>query len=131
MNRTELILRILIAVVVGEILLALGTTLAQEVFVDGVSWETSGRSDLLIGGLGSLLAAMVSGAVAFLIVRRASRIPVLVISVLVILETSWLVLSGRSGGPLWFSVLGGALLIAGLWLGQAILAKSGGSSKAA
>ena len=123
MKRVELIIRILIAVIIGEIILVLGTTVAQEVLVKGLNWYSYSTNELFIGGLGSFLAAVISGAVAYGIVKRASVIPLVVLSVLVVLETSWLIQTGRSAEPIWFSALGGATLILGFWVGKIMLKK--------
>lgn len=115
------IIWIIIAIVLGELVLVLGTTFAQEILVDGVHWETSGTGDLLLGGSATILAAVFSGIVAYGIVRRRTVIPLIVLSILVLAETTWLITTGRTTNPLWFSVLAGLGLIGGFWLGKIIL----------
>lgn len=123
MKKIEIIIRILIAIIIGELILVLGTTLAQEVIFDGIGWNTSSYTELLIGGFGSFLAAVLSGAVAYLIVKQANQIPIIVLSILVFMETSWLIQSGRFEEPIWFSVVAGGTLIVGFWVGKLILSR--------
>ena len=114
-------LLILIAVILGELVLVLGTTFAQEILVDGVHWETSGTSDLVLGGTATVLAAILSGIVAYATVRKRSAIPLVILSILVIAETTWLIVTGRTTNPLWFSITAGFSLVAGFWAGKVIL----------
>lgn len=123
MKTYELVIRILIAIVIGEIILVLGTTVAQEIMVDGVSWYSSNTFELFIGGIGSFLAAVLSGVVAYMIVKKSSIIPIIILSILVLIETIWLIQSGRFEEPIWFSLLGGAILILGFWVGKAVTVK--------
>lgn len=123
MSKIELIIRILIAIVIGEVILVLGTTLAQEGFFDGINWHSSSTIELVIGGAGSFLAAVASGVAAYLIVKKASLIPIIILSILVCLETFWLIQTGRTDEPVWFSIAAGATLILGFWTGRWILAK--------
>ncbi|WP_387960320.1 hypothetical protein [Geojedonia litorea] len=113
----------MIAIVIGELLLVLGTTLVQELIFSGIGWGNSSKFELLAIGLGSFLAAVASGAVAFLIVKQATGVPNMILSILVILETVWLIKSGSSEEPIWFSGLAGALLILGIWVGRILVAK--------
>jgi len=121
MKKKEVILRAVIAILAGEAFLVLGTTVAQEVLVDGVSWNDSSRGDLLIGGVGSIVAAILSGMLAHLIIKRHNLIPLIVLSVFVVAETTWLILTGRTTDPDWFTMAAGAGLIAGFWIGRAVL----------
>ncbi|NND51365.1 MAG: hypothetical protein HKN54_03105 [Flavobacteriaceae bacterium] len=121
MKTVILIVRIVIAVICGEVILVLGTTLAQEVIVDGLNWYSSSKVELALGGFGSLLAAVISGIVAYMIVKKKSLIPIVILSILVCIETSWLIGTGRSEEPLWFSIVAGATLVLGFWIGVWIL----------
>ncbi len=115
------LLRIILAIFVGELLLVLGTTLVQEIMFHGIGWYESGPMELVLGGLGSFLAAVLAGAAAFSIVRRQTEIPLGVLSLLVILETFWLIQTGKASGPVWFDVLGGITLVLGFWVGRFLL----------
>ena len=104
------ILRIIAAVVVGEILLVLLTTVAQEVLVDGVYIEHSSVSDLILGGTATLLAGAISGYVAGCISVK-SKIPLILISLLITIETIYLITANKTDGPIWFDVVSALALI--------------------
>ncbi len=104
------IIRIIVAILVGEILLVLLTTIAQEVLVDGVYIEHSSVSDLIIGGIATLLAGAISGYVAGYISVK-SKIPFIVISLLITLETIYLITANKTEGPTWFDVISALALI--------------------
>ncbi|HMB63167.1 MAG TPA: hypothetical protein VKN36_08855, partial [Eudoraea sp.] len=69
MNKGKIWVRIILAAVIGEIALVLLTTVAQEVLYNGISYYTSSSSDLIFGGLATLIAAVLAGMVASAIVR--------------------------------------------------------------
>lgn len=123
MKTAILILKVVLAVVIGEVILVLGTTIAQDYLVDGVYWETSGIPELIIGGGGSILAAVLSGMVAYRIVSGKTNWPLIILSVLVAAETAWLISTDRSANPMWFSILSGIGLIFGFWLGKSLINK--------
>lgn len=121
MSLLKQILRIVLAVIAGEIVLVLGTTFAQDILVDGVYWNTSPPLDLVLGGSFSIFAAILAGAVAYLITARKNSIPLIILSILVALETTWLITTGRTSNPTWFSLLSGLALIVGFWAGKLLL----------
>ncbi|RIA09959.1 hypothetical protein OE09_1805 [Flavobacteriaceae bacterium MAR_2010_72] len=98
---TKFVFKIFIAIVVGELLLVLLTTLAQEVLVDGVHLYNSSLADIIIGGGATLLAGAVSGFAAAFIAGRSVKIPHAIISILIVVETTYLILSNKVSGPLW------------------------------
>ena len=103
-------LRIIVAILVGEILLVLLTTVAQEVLVDGVYIEHSSVSDLILGGTATLLAGVISGYVAGYISLK-SKVPLIVISLLITIETIYLITANKTDGPIWFDVVSALALI--------------------
>ena len=123
MKRIEFIARIVIAIVLGEVILVLGTTLAQETLFGDISWHTSSQWELTLGGFFAFLAAVLAGAVAYLLVKKATLIPVVILSVLVFLETTWLIQSGRSEEPVAVSIMAGGSLILGFWVGTWLVSK--------
>ncbi|NND33030.1 MAG: hypothetical protein HKN76_10600 [Saprospiraceae bacterium] len=112
------VFRLIIAVIIGEIILVLGTTFVQETIFGGISWYESGAFEILVGGFGSFLAAVVSGAVAYAVMKHVKAGPVVILSFLVVVETVWLISNEVTDGPLWFDLLGSGTLIAGLWVGR-------------
>lgn len=111
------ILKILLAIVIGELSLIIFTTVAQEVLFDGISYTDSSRFDLVFGGLATFLSAILAGIVIVLISGRGTLIPPFVISLIIVIETSWLINAQLSGDPVWFDILAGASLIVGVWIG--------------
>ena len=123
MKRIEFIARIVIAIVLGEVILVLGTTLAQETLFGDISWHTSTQLELALGGFFAFLAAVLAGAVAYLLVKKTTLIPIVILSVLVFLETTWLIQSGRSEEPVAVSIMAGGSLILGFWVGTWLVSK--------
>lgn len=114
---TKVILKIIAAVILGEIALILLTTVAQVVLVDGVYWATSSNQDLAVGGGATLLAGIISGFLASLIVGKDNYIPHIFISILIASETIYLFSTGRFNEPLWFDFVSSALLVITIWIG--------------
>ena len=114
-------LKTFIAIVLGEAVLALLTTVAQEVFFDGISLTHSPLPELIIGGTLTVLAAVIAGVATSWVAGPKNWLPSLVISVLIIAESVYLVNSGKTIDPVWFDSLAAASLIAGIWAGYAIV----------
>lgn len=115
------VLKIFLAVIVGEIVLVLGTILVQEVIFHGIDWYSSNLWELTLAGLGSFAVAAVAGAAAYWVVNRNTETPIGILSLLVIVETFWIIQTGRATGPIWFEVLAATTLIAGFWAGRFLL----------
>lgn len=118
MGRANNILKILLAVLLGEVSLILLTTVAQEVMFDGIDYYNSPLSDIFFGGIATFIAAVLAGMVASLIVRGTTLIPHIIISCLIMVEMSYLLASGTLNGPFWFDILSGFSLIVGVWAGH-------------
>jgi len=103
-----------LGVVVGYALMVVLITLVQEAWFGGVSWQTTPFGDLAIAGIFTMLAAFVGAAVATAIARTNSLLPAIIMALLVSLESTALVLTGKVSGPLWFDVLSALLLILAL-----------------
>jgi len=117
------IVKIILATVVGEIILIILTTVAQEVLVDGVSLNTSSNPDLIIGGIATLVAGAIAGAVATLIVGNNDKLPVLIICILIVVESTYLIASGKVSSPIWFDILSAIALIASVSIGYYIVSR--------
>ncbi|MEW2922767.1 hypothetical protein AB1A65_14940 [Muricauda sp. ANG21] len=111
------IFRIVLAIIGGEIALIIFATIAQEVLFNGISYTTSSFSEIVFGGLATFIAAILAGAVARLIIHGKINLVPLGISVLITLEMTYLIVTGKTGDPIWFDILAGGSLIAGVWLG--------------
>lgn len=111
------IFRIVLAIIGGEIALIIFATMAQEVLFNGISYTTSSFSEIVFGGLATFIAAILAGVVARLIIHGKINLVPWGISVLIILEMTYLIITGKTGDPIWFDILAGGSLIAGVWLG--------------
>ncbi len=106
----------ILAIFLGEIVLILCTTLAQEVLFDGVNSRSS-VPVVVFGGFFTFLAAVLAGLISRTIGRvYAITIPS-VISFFIISEMAYLIFSGITQDPVWFDILAGSGLISGIWIG--------------
>ncbi len=115
--KNKTIFRIILATVVGELALILFTTFAQEILFDGIRYSTSSNFDIYVGGFATFIAAVLAGIITTLINRRWNYIPQTIISILIFIETSFLIFSGKTDDPIWADALAGLSLILGIWLG--------------
>lgn len=115
--KTVRFVRIIAAVLVGEITLILLTTVAQEVLFDGISYSSSSTLELIIGGLGTFIAAVLAGIMARWVGKAYCRIVPHIISLLILAETTYLISMNRTLDPIWFDGIAGASLILGVWVG--------------
>ena len=111
MGRT-LVMAVLGAIA-GYVTLALASTFVQEVWLGGVSYRDSERRVLILAGVFTPVCAFLGGVVSALVATRDRWPAALLMSVLIALETTYLYVTGRVDGPLWFEAgAGGALVVA-------------------
>lgn len=115
------VFRIILATVVGEALLVLLTTVAQEVLFDGISYSTSSDFDIYVGGFATFVAAVLAGMAASLIVKGQNHVPQIIITFLISAETTYLIVAGKTADPIWADALAGLSLVVGVWLGHFIV----------
>jgi len=115
------ILWIILAALTGELALALFTTVAQEVLFGGIDFYTSSPFDILFGGFATFMAAILAGSVASMIIKNNNYWPHVLISLLVVAEMGYLISTGRTSGPFWFSIASGLSLIVGVWFGYYLM----------
>ena len=97
----------------GYVALALASTLVQEFWLGGVSYRDSARSVLILAGVFTPLCAFLGGVVSALVATHDRWPAALLLSMLIALETTYLYVTGRVDGPLWFEAgAGGALIVA-------------------
>jgi hypothetical protein len=111
------VIRVVLGIVVGHGLLALLITLVQENWFGGVGWHESPLGELLLAGFLSCVGAGIGAAVATIISRPTGRLAAVIMSCLIVVETTVLVVTGKADGPLWFDVVAAASLIVGILLG--------------
>lgn len=111
------ILRSLGAIILGEIALILFAFIAQEILFDGIRYNSATTFELGFGGLATFFAAVLAGIVARLVNRNYNYIVPLVISILITLETTYLITTNFTKDPVWFDIAGASSLVIGVWLG--------------
>ena len=106
----------LLAVVAGYATLAIGSTLVQEVWLGGVSYQQSPRSTLILAGIFTPLCAFAGGAVAAAVGRRAPLWAGAALSMIIVVESTYLYATGRVDGPWWFEAGAAAALVVAVML---------------
>jgi uncharacterized membrane protein YeaQ/YmgE (transglycosylase-associated protein family) len=103
----------LIGAVAAYVTLALASTLVQELWLGGVSYQRSAPSVLILAGVFTPLCAFVAGIVGSLIAGRARWLATTVLCGFITVENAYLYGTGRVDGPLWFEAgAASALMIA-------------------
>jgi hypothetical protein len=106
--------------IAGYMTLALTSTLVQEVWLGGVSYRDSGRLVLILAGAFTPLCAFAGGLVGALVAGRSRWLTAAILCGLIIVETTYLSITQRVDGPLWFEAGAAAALIlavcAATWL---------------
>ncbi len=115
--KAKKIVWIIAAVLGGELALILLTTVAQEVLFSGIRFNSSPMSEIILGGIATVVAAILAGVIARLIMKEYHRVVPVAISIIIAAETTYLTIINQSGDPAWFDIIGGLSLIAGIWLG--------------
>ncbi len=110
--------RMLLALVVGALVLIVGTAVLELVLWRGITYYSASGPLLLTNGLGLFLIAFTGGYITFGIVQRKSELPIALLSLLVVLKSFWFINSGYSFGPIWFEVMTAINLTLGLWIGR-------------
>lgn len=110
-------LRTIAGVVCGYALMVVLITLVQETWLGGVRWGDSTLGVLAVAGLFTCVSAVVGAAVATVIARPAGRLAGGIMALLVVLETTALLVTGQAAGPFWFDALAALSLIAAILAG--------------
>ncbi|MGH9867678.1 MAG: hypothetical protein ACREAA_05880 [Candidatus Polarisedimenticolia bacterium] len=105
------IVRAAVGIVVGYALMVVLITLVQEGWFGGVQYGRSSWGVLLAAGALTALSAAIGGTVATIISLATGRAAAVLMSSVVVVETTVLVTTGRVAGPLWFDLMGSASLI--------------------
>jgi hypothetical protein len=105
---------ILLATLVGYITMGLLITVVQEWIFGGVSFNKSSFTVLTIAGTGTFLSAIIGGWLAFAFNSYTTKTSNIIMSVIVIVETTWILVTFKATSPLWFDVLAALSLIIGI-----------------
>lgn len=114
---TKNLLRIILAVLAGEMALILFATVAQEVLFNGIRYNTSTVSEIILGGLATFVAANLAGITSRLCTKGYHKAVPVAISLIITAEMTYLITTNKTGDPLWFDMMGGMALIVGIWTG--------------
>jgi type II secretory pathway pseudopilin PulG len=111
--------RSLLAVVIGYAVMGFLITLVQESWFGGVSFSRSALAVLAISGFLTFLSAVAGGFLAAWIAGHHELWHAAAMCLLVSVEATWLITTGRTHDPLWFDTAAGSLLagiLIGCWL---------------
>ena len=118
------------AVIAGYVVTALLSTLVQELWLGGVSYQNSARSVLILAAIFTPLCGVAGGIATSLIFRTAWFACGLALCAVIAIETTYLYVTHRVDGPLWFeagaAIALGAAVMLGSWVGRNWLSKSSG-----
>ncbi len=110
-------LRLLSGVIAGYGAMALLITLVQERWFGGVGWYQSSMGVLAVAGFFTFLSAVVGGWFGTVVGGGTTSVVGRVMCLLVVTETSVLMLRSTLDGPLWFDVLAAGSLLLGILIG--------------
>lgn len=99
-------------------------TLVQETWLGGIGWNESPLDILALGGFLTAVSGAAGAVIATAIARPRGRLPAIIMSSLIVLETTALLLTGRASGPLWFDVVAAASLIVAILIGAELFLRS-------
>jgi hypothetical protein len=97
--------------VAAYVTLALASTLVQEIWLGGVSYQRSAPSVLMLAGVFTPLCAFAGGVVGSLVAGRARWLAAAVLCGFITVETAYLYGTRRVDGPLWFEAGAAAALM--------------------
>jgi hypothetical protein len=101
----------LLGAVAAYVTLALASTLVQEIWLGGVSYQRSAPSVLILAGVFTPLCAFIGGIVGSLVAGRARWLAAAVLCGFITVETAYLYSTQRVDGPLWFEAGAAAALM--------------------
>lgn len=110
----RLLARVIVATIVGYLVMVLFIALVQDLTFGGIDYYDSSLFELFFAGLGTFLAAVIGGFVAFKI--GGNPYPNYTMCILAIVETIYLISAGILTGPLWFEIMASGSLIVGILL---------------
>ncbi|HKY06479.1 MAG TPA: hypothetical protein VJQ56_16395, partial [Blastocatellia bacterium] len=106
------ILRSIAAAVAGYMVIVAGTTLAFEVWLGGVGYHESPPYELLLASGAAVLSGLSGGFVAAWVANRQPLFHAIGVLAFLIADTTYVLTSGISKEPLWFSLLSSLTLMA-------------------
>ncbi len=118
------------AVIAGYFVTALLSTIVQELWLGGVSYQKSSRGVLILAAIFTPLCGLIGGMATSVIFRAAPFVCGLALCAVIAIETTYLFETHRVDGPLWFeagaAIALGAAVLLGCWIGRTWLTRSQG-----
>jgi hypothetical protein len=127
------IVRSLGAVTAGYAVIVVGTTLTFETLLEGVSYQTSSRTELALASAGAFLSGLAGGFAAAWLAGRRPVLHAAGVLVWLTFDTTWVITSGVSKDPIWFDLAGSLTLMVSAVCGgflQRALQRSPGAAPA-
>src|SRR5437868_5272954 len=116
------------AAVAGYVVLALTSQLVQGVWLGGVSYRHSSLQVLVLAGIFTPVWGLLAGFVVAKVGRQVGMQASVAVALMVAVETTYLYLTARVDGPLWFEAGAGAAVaiavLLGAWLGSPKVGRS-------
>jgi hypothetical protein len=126
------LLRTLGGVLVGYVVMVALITLVQEAWLGGVTWRESSLGTLALAGIFTAVSGAIGAAVATALTPASGRSASLIMAVLIVVETTTLIVTGKLTDPLWFDALAALSLLAAVLLGGELwLRRMAAASRAA
>ena len=123
------LLRTVAGVVCGYALMVVLITLVQEGWFGGVGWGKTPLGTLAIAGFFTCVAAAIGAVAATAIARPTGRLAAVIMSCVVVIETTTLVVTGNVAGPLWFDLVAAASLIVAILIGAGLFLRFTGTAR--
>jgi len=111
------------AVLIGFLVIALGTILTLEVWLGGISYAESSNSTLAFATVGACLSGLAGGMVAAFLASRRPLAHAFGLILPIGIDTSVFLASGERTDPLWFDLAGSATLMLSAIAGGVLLAR--------
>ena len=113
--------RAILAAAAGYVVIALLSTLVQEIWLGGVSYQHSSKRVLVLAGIFTPLTAVAGGLTSAWLSPRAPLLSCLALCGLIVAESTYLYVTGRVDGPLWFEAGAASSLVVAVLLGCALV----------
>jgi hypothetical protein len=109
--------RSLVGIIVGYIVIVVGTVLAFEVFLGGIGYYKSTLLVLTIASVAAFITGLAGGFVGAWLGGKPYLLQAGGVLLLLTLDTTFVITSGVSNDPLWFDLIGALTLMTSALMG--------------